>query len=476
MNMVRRRGMNRRQFLRNAGVGAAGLAAAGMMGSGMVSAMPPEPHDYVMYGALPDGIKEITELSDIEAFLDLVYSESGDTLSIGYGGKYAAASGDHVVKQVNLGNIDFGYGIADSHGNAAFQMTSELYWGMPFGMEAPEFFEWLYEGGGIDAFNDALAAAGYGNVYALPLYLTPGEGGAWHTEPLPDYAYKADAPPGEDSFEAWGDPDAERWGYYNPNFSKKSQYCKNPTHPHYNKYCVEYSWTKLESDYVPHQYNIRMFGLGGVVLNHTFPTIGTPKPIAGAAALDDFKSSKYNAVEFYMPASDVQQYVDKSPNIVQLDHPATVFYENCWNDNVTMSVIWINKTLWNSPGFPQSAIMNACKQTMLLSYKRTIDRQDAAINTIRDLEGPYFVVKQAWPPRIIDALRVGALELYNEMAAADPVIFGAVLASMKSFVLGKTRWPSSYSAVENYAATWGQLIPSYKQNSFDYGDWEALEV
>jgi hypothetical protein len=237
--------------MRAVGAGAAGMAGAAMMGSGVATAgKPPGPDGkYWVYGALPDNIQELSMVSEMEEFLDLIVSKGGPRLMYREGGLMAS-----LVPAVSDGTIPFGKAIINTHGIDPLKMMSELYWGMPFGMEIPDFVEWLYNpvegyfiGEGMDLFNAMFAEQGV-DAFAIPLYLTPGEGGAWHTKLLPTTAAE---------FATWGIPDGEEWGYVQKN--------PDPEDADSTKYWL-YSYApddpifdETGNPVEDHQYNIRLF-------------------------------------------------------------------------------------------------------------------------------------------------------------------------------------------------------------------------
>jgi TRAP-type mannitol/chloroaromatic compound transport system substrate-binding protein len=455
MNMKKSSGISRKKFI------GTGVAGAAMAGSGVASARPPDvpqgPPSHVpkgspidMYGALGTGLLDLTEEADFDAFNQMLKEMTG--LKFKYKGTWdEGASGKTLFQAVGDGDVKIGESIAYFTKEAALANLGQIYWGLPFGMEAKDFISWLYEEhtpsedidpgtvgemwSGVDIQKHFWAEF---NVVPLPFKITPGESGGWFPEEIPDDV-------GE--FETWGDAEGPTWGYTDGEGN--------------------YSRTPGGDIDIPHGFQMRLFGLGGGVLKHAFPTFGTPSPTAGDPGLGDLKSSKYNAVEFYLPRTDYPKYVDvPHPNIIDFDPGAKHYYIDCWWDSYSFSNLWINKDFYDRLPEPiKKGLDRATRINMINNLAKVISGQGYWIDQI-DAAGA--TIHPNWPASIITHLKEAAIEWYNILAYGDPDYpsgpipadprFEKVLRSMKNFILN-TRWPR---------------VPRDEKFGFNETDWNAL--
>lgn len=167
--------VNRRRFLRTAGVGGAGMAATGLAAPAIAQSSPEI--KWRLTSSFPKNLE--TLYGSAEMFAKLIAEATDNKFQIS-----TFAAGE-IVPPLQA---------ADAVTNGTVEMcqtASYYYWGkdptfafataVPFGLNARQQNAWQYEGGGIDLFNKFFAKY---RIYGLPAGNTGAQMGGWYRKEI----------------------------------------------------------------------------------------------------------------------------------------------------------------------------------------------------------------------------------------------------------------------------------------------------
>jgi len=419
MNMVRRSGMNRRQFLRNTGVGAAALGAGVMGMSGVASAKPSESgRDFIdLHSALFVNGRTLLDVNDFESFRIFIEHVNATTrLTVRYamddeGTTNTPVSFTSLIPPISsspykkgVKKWSSGTGTQDSN-----ERWSNLYWHQPFmpQMTPEKMYEWLFEHVDPNTGETGLELRQRlmdeqfpnSNVYVIPYRINPGEGGGYSTKYFDDYG-----PEEIISMRISGPLTADLMGtsqvvpaLANPGASNDlDRFDKSPSSPddeNYNGYLNAY------------EFHIASTDLDNTAL---YPNLT--------------RNLATQIIKYPIPEDPLPE-----------DYWGGHYYRNCWWSTASVWMLWIPKNTIKPEEYP--LVVEAAKAN--IRYTMRITRRNVS-QALLSLENDYgLTMHDNWPAsflRPIHAEKVRLFDIWRNEATPQGYRFNQVLTSMEDFL------------------------------------------